>query len=244
MVSWPSGLSVAAETAAPSREVGQAGLGVVLALRGVVDVLDVGLEEAVEGDRATAGAEDRVAAVGGGAADADRHRVADRVLHLRGDGAHPDQLVEPELLARQAGLGGRAERLAGRADRLVRLLGVLHLGGVGARGVGEVLGAVQLAHLVARRADRGARERRGVGTHVGDEAVLVEPLRDRHRHAGAHPELAAGLLLQRGGAEGRRTASGGRAWTRPSGRRTSCRRGRWPATRRRRGRGGRARPCP
>ncbi len=30
--------------------------------------------------------------------------LADGVLHLRGDGAHPDQLVEPELLAGQAGL--------------------------------------------------------------------------------------------------------------------------------------------
>ena len=138
------------------------------------------------------------------------HRVADRVLHLRGDGAHPDQLVEAELLARQPGLRRGAERLAGRPDRLVRLLRVLHLGGVGARRVGQVLGAVQLAHLVARGTDRGARERRGVRTHVGDEAVLVEPLRDRHRHAGAHPELAAGLLLQRGGAEGgvRRAAVG------------------------------------
>ena len=191
-------------------ERGQAGLGVVAPLGGVVDVLDVGLEEPVEGDRAAARAEDHVAAVGRSATEADGDRVADGVLHLGGDGAHPDQLVEAELLAGQAGLRRGAERLAGRPDRLVGLLGVLHLGGVGPRRVGQVLGAVELTHLVAGRTDRAARERRGVRTHVGDEAVLVEPLRDRHRHAGAHAELAAGLLLQRGGAEGgvRRAAVG------------------------------------
>ena len=204
-------------------QVGQPGLDVVAALGRVVDVLDVGLEEAVEGDRAAARAEDRVAAVGGGTADADRHRVADRVLHLRGDGAHPDQLVEPELLAGQAGLGGGAERLAGRADRLVRLLGVLDLRGVGPRRVGQVLRAVQLPDLVAGGTDRAARERRGVGAHVGDVAVLVEPLRDRHRHARRSSRAcgwppAAAWWCGRG-----RTASGGRAWTRPSGRRTTCR---------------------
>ena len=54
----------------------------------------------------------------------------------------------------------RAERLAGRTDGLVRLLGVLDLAGVGARGVREVLRAVQLAHLGARRVERGLRQRR------------------------------------------------------------------------------------
>ena len=83
----------------------------------------------------------------------------------------------------------------------MRLLGVLDLGGVGAGRVGEVLGAVQLADLAARRVDRCPRQGRGVGTHVGDEAVLVQPLRHRHRGRGAHAELAAGLLLQRRGAE-------------------------------------------
>ncbi len=69
--------------------------------------------------------------------------------------------------------------------------------------VGEVLRAVQLADLAARRTDRRARQGRGVGTHVGDEAVLVEPLRHRHRGRGAHAELPARLLLEGGGAERR-----------------------------------------
>ena len=169
----------------------------------VVGALDVRLEEAVEGDHPAGGGEHHVLAGGGGPAEAHGHAAALGVLHLRGDGAHPDQLVEPELVAVQPGLGRGAEVLAGRADRLVGLLGVLHLRGVGPRLVGDVLRAVQLAGLVARRVDRGLRQRRGVGAHVGDEAVLVEPLRDRHGARGAVAELAGGLLLQRGGAERR-----------------------------------------
>ena len=182
--------------------VGQPGL-LVVGGGPVVAALDVGLEEPVEGDHATAGGEHDVLAGAGRAAEADRHRVALRVLHLRGDGAHPDQLVEPELVAGQARLGRRTERVAGRSDRLVRLLGVLDLGGVDAGGVGDVLRAVEVACLAPRRGDRRLRERRGVGAHVGDEAVLVEPLRHRHRGGGAEAELAAGLLLQGRRAEGR-----------------------------------------
>ena len=91
----------------------------------------------------------------------------------------------------------RTEGVAGGPDRLVRLLGVLDLRGVDARGVGEVLRAVELACLRPGRCDRRLRQRRGVGAHVGDVAVLVEPLGDRHRPRGAEAELAAGLLLQR-----------------------------------------------
>ncbi len=181
------------------RQPGLAVVGVAL----VVAALDVRLEEAVEGDHPARGGEDHVLAGRGGAAEPDRDRTALGVGHLRGDGAHPDQLVEPELLPREPGLRRGAEVLTGRPDRLVGLLGVLDLRGVGARLVRDVLGAVQLAGLLARRGDRGLRERRGVGAHVGDEAVLVEPLRDGHRPRGAEPELAGGLLLQRRGAERR-----------------------------------------
>ena len=113
-------------------QVGQRHLVVVGALA-AVGALDVGLEEAVEGDHPAGGGEHDVPAVGRRAADPDRDRLADGVLHLRGDGAHPDQLVEAELLAGQPGLRRRAERLARGPDRLVRLLGVLDLAGVGAR---------------------------------------------------------------------------------------------------------------
>ncbi len=85
----------------------------------------------------------------------------------------------------------------------MRLLRVLHLAGVGARGVRDVAGAVELRRLLAGRADRGLRQRHRVGAHIGDVAVLVQPLRDGHRVLGGEAELARRLLLQRGGAERR-----------------------------------------
>src|ERR1700749_4626377 len=60
---------------------------------------------------------------------ADRHRLAGGVLHLAGDGALPDQVVKPQLVGAQPGalrLLRGAEPVAGRPDRLVRLLGILH----------------------------------------------------------------------------------------------------------------------
>ena len=139
----------------------------------------------------------RRAAVEGGA---ELHRSGGPagVGHLRGDGALPDQVVEGEVLAAQlAGhLGGRAEAVTGGADRLVRLLRVLDLLLVVARGVGHVLGAVHLARLGAGGGQRGLRQRGAVGSHVGDVAVLVEPLGDPHRVAAVEPQLARGLLLQ------------------------------------------------
>ncbi len=137
---------------------------------------------------------------------ADRHGLARGVLHLAGDGALPDQVVKPQLVGAQPGalrLGRGAEPVAGRPDRLVRLLGVLHLVRVGTRRVRYVLGAVQLAGLVAGGVDRGLRQRDRVGPHVGDVAVLVKPLRDGHRVLGGEAELAARLLLQRGSPERR-----------------------------------------
>ncbi len=88
------------------------------------------------------------------------------------------------------------------------LLRVLHLGGVGAGRVREVLSAVQLLHLPARSADRRARERGGVGAHIGDVAVFVESLSDAHRAGGTKSHLATGFLLQ-----GRRAKRGVRRAT-------------------------------
>ena len=136
------------------------------------------------------------AAVGG---DAHGHGLAARVRHLRGDGALPDQVVQLELVTRElaADLVRRAEAVAGRTDRLVRLLRVLHLALVPARLRGHRVGAVELAGLVARGGQRRLRQRRRVGAHVGDVAVLVEALRDAHRLLRREPQLPARLLLQR-----------------------------------------------
>ena len=145
-----------------------------------------------------------------GRAEPDGGGGAAGVGHLRGDGALPDQLVEGELLAAQlAGhLGRGAEPVTGGADRLVRLLGVLDLLLVVARGVGHVLGAVHLARLGAGGGQRGLRQRGAVGPHVGDVAVLVEPLGDPHRVAAVEPQLARGLLLQGARRERRARAAG------------------------------------
>ena len=145
-----------------------------------------------------------------GRAEAHGCRGAAGVGHLRGDGALPDQVVEGEVLAAQltGHLGGRAEPVTGGADRLVRLLGVLDLLLVVPRGVGHVLGAVHLARLGAGGGQRGLRQRGAVGSHVGDVAVLVEPLGDPHRVAAVEPQLARGLLLQGARRERRARAAG------------------------------------
>ena len=127
------------------------------------------------------------------------------VGHLRCDGALPDQVVELPVVAVQHALqlARGAERVARRADRLVRLLGVLALALVDAGLLGHGLGAVQRLRLGASRVDRLLRERGRVGAHIGDVAVLVERLRDAHGLAGREAQLAAGLLLQRRGRERR-----------------------------------------
>jgi hypothetical protein len=83
----------------------------------------------------------------------------------------------------------------------VRLLSVLDLAGVDPRLVGQVVGAEQLPDLIARGGDRRLRQRHRVGSHVGDEAGLVEVLGDRHRALRGEAELAAGLLLHGRGPE-------------------------------------------
>ena len=85
------------------RHVGQLDLLVVALLVGVVAGLDVRLEEAVERDRPARAGELHRLAGGRVGADAQRDRLALGVLHLRRDGALPDELVQPGLVAGQAG---------------------------------------------------------------------------------------------------------------------------------------------
>ena len=80
----------------------------------------------------------------GWACDLDRDRETLGILHLRGDRAHPDQLVEPELITAQPGLRWGQEGFTCRADRLVRFLRILDPGGVDARLVRQVVRAVKL----------------------------------------------------------------------------------------------------
>ena len=143
------------------------------------------------------------------AAHPHRDALPARLRHLAGHGALPDQLVETQLVGFELALE-LARRLehARRADRLVRLLRVLHLGLVLARLRGEVLLAVLRLDGVADVPDRRIGERGRVGAHVGDVPVLVEPLRDLHGAPRAEAQLAVGLLLQRRGGERRRRVGG------------------------------------
>ena len=163
-----------------------------------VAALLVGGEEAAECDHRAGGAELRLLARRGGAGDAERDGLAGGVLHLRGDRADPDQLVQRELVTVQLAcqLLRRSKRVAGRPDRLMRLLRVLHLALVAARLLRDVLVAVQLARLAASGGERRLRQRRRVGAHVRDVAVLVEALGESHRRLGREAELAARVLLQ------------------------------------------------
>ena len=81
------------------------------------------------------------------------------------------------------------------------LLRVLHLRGVDAGFRGQVACPEQLLDLVAGRRDGGVRQGDGVGSHVGDEALLVELLGHRHGSLRGEAEFPAGLLLEGGGAE-------------------------------------------
>ena len=186
-------------------EVRQDDLAVFQRRFGIVAALDVGAKEAGEIDALARGAEGGLAGLEG-----DRHGGLPRVGHLRGHGALPDQLVERQVPPVETGLLRVAEGGAGRPDGLVGLLRVGALRGVPAGRVGEVVGAIEGGDRLPRGADGLLRQVDRVGTHVGDEAALVEPLRRPHGVARAQPELAVGFLLQRGGGEGRRrTADAG-----------------------------------
>ena len=127
-----------------------------------------------------------------------------RVVHLRGDGPLPDELVEPPLFAAELApdLGGGAEAVAGGPDRLVSLLGVFHPAPVHPRGARDRMVSVKGAGLFPGGSDCGVRQRRRVGSHVGDVPALIQVLGDLHRPLGRKAQLAGGLLLKRRGDEG------------------------------------------
>src|SRR5690606_3089447 len=127
-------------------------------------------------------------------------------IHLRSDGALPDQLVEPILIVVEIAAEILRRALGRRrADRLVLLLRVLRLRRIAARRLGKVLLAVALRDHAAQLVERLVRERDRVGAHVRDQTdraladvdALIEALRDRHRLLRAEAELARRFLLQR-----------------------------------------------
>ena len=176
----------------------------LLLLGVVVAALLVGGEEAAERDHRARGGELGVAPVRRRRAEPQRDGLPARIGHLRGERPLPDQVVEGELVPVQLALEllRRPEGVAGGPDRLVRLLRVLDLAGVLARRVRNRVRAVELDGLAAGGGQRGLRQRRRVGAHVGDVAVLVEALGDPHRRLRRVAELAARLLLERRRHEG------------------------------------------
>src|SRR5438093_1899120 len=179
-------------------QIRQAALVVVGLLVGVATFLVRG-EEAAERNHRAGGAELRLLAAGRRTGDAQRNGLTLRILHLRRDRSDPDQLVQRVLIAVELSLHvlRRAERVARRANRLVRLLRVLHLALVPPWLLGNEVRAVQLAGLRTGRLERRLRQGRRIGPHVRDVAVLVQALRDPHRGLGGEAKLAACLLLQR-----------------------------------------------
>ena len=179
---------------------------------GGVGALFVGGEESAEGDDGAAGAEAGVVSAVEIGADLDRRSLSLGVGHLAGHGALPDQVVEAELLTAEllGHLRRSAEGVTGRTDRLVGLLRGLLLARVLTWGLRDEFGTVEFGHLFASGGDRLPGQRRGVRTHIGDVAVLVERLRRAHGLTCAHAQLAAGFLLQgRGGERGRWSAGVG-----------------------------------
>ena len=189
-------------------ELGQAAL-VVVAIAGLVPVLPVEPQEAVEGQHRTGCAQAGGALVDG---DIDADLLELRARHLACQSALPDQLVEPPGVGLEhAAQIGRPAGQVGRADRLMGFLGVLGLGLVDPRAVRQVGVAEIVGDGLARGADRFLGNLNAVGPHVGDQAdrlaldvdTLVELLSEAHGAARAQSQLARGLLLQGRGGEWR-----------------------------------------
>ena len=187
-------------------ESGKALLGVIgeIVAIGLPSGFHIGLEETRKGDGAPSGGEFAALARRGVAKHGYLHGGATRVGHLGSYGALPNQLVQLKFLGVElrVQLAGGGKSLTGGTDGLVRLLRILHLARVLARGGGKVIGAVKLACLSAGGLNAGFGKRGGVGTHIGDVTVLIEALGDAHGALGGVMQFAPGLLLQRRGHKG------------------------------------------
>ena len=119
-------------------QAGQTLLGVVghIATIGGGGGFHIGTQETGEGQGAARCGELGLLPRGGRTGNGHLHGGALGIRHLGGDGALPDQLIELKLLRIELTmqLTGGGEGFTGGADRLVGLLGVLHLAVIGARG--------------------------------------------------------------------------------------------------------------
>ena len=179
----------------------------VVLLGRIVGVLAVQLQEAVEGDDRAGGAQRGPLAVGhdptvtwSSSADC----ICEATARFQISSYSRRWSVDRGSARRCPACGD-----VGRADRLVRFLGVLGLALVFARRRRQVVRAEARLDMVADRGDRLARHLHAVGPHIGDQAdglaadidAFVELLRRAHRLLRAEAQLARGLLLQGGGGE-------------------------------------------
>ena len=119
--------------------------------------------------------------------------------HLRRHGTLPDQLIESFLGRVTLDRGAIQIR---RTDSLVSLLRALGLGLIVANLV--ILLAEELNNLLLGLRQSLTRQIDRVGTHIGDQTLLVQTLCQRHRLRHRHTQLTACLLLQGRGGEGGR----------------------------------------
>ena len=185
---------------------------------GIVAMVDIGGEEAVEADHLTARPQ-LCRLVARGREDLHRRSLDLGRGHLAGDAALPDQLVKAQLVAVQEALDifGRAGK-ARRADRFVGFLGVLGLGRIVARLFRQIALAEPGLDRLAGVGDRFGRHLDAVGSHISDEAdrlaaeldALVKLLSHLHGARSREAELGGGGLLKAGGGERR-------AWIAASG---------------------------
>ncbi len=188
-------------------EEGQHLLVAVLGLLVVLAFLVHGHEAGVD-DGGAVGAE-QVAFAGG---QVRRHGVQGGMHHLAGQGALPDQVVEPGLfLAQVLGEILRVIKDGSRADGLVGFLGVLGLGLEHPGLVRHLLLAVLVGDIAADLVNGLVGQGYGVGTHVGDQThgaiadvhAFIQLLGHAHGAVGGEAQLARRFLLQGGGGEGR-----------------------------------------
>ena len=114
------------------------------------------------------------------------------IRHLRSDGSLPDQVIKCKLLTIQnrGNLRGRAEVIPGGANGLVSFLRTLGGSAIDTRLLSHGLGPIKFLSLLAGSLDGLRGQGRRVGTHVGDEARLVQGLSGAHRRGSVPVELA------------------------------------------------------
>ena len=154
----------------------------------IILIFAVEFQETVKGNHRTGSAELRAAILGG---DIHRGLVHFGRGHLGCDRALPDQIIKPGLRAFQfAAHGIGAARDIGWADRLMRFLRVLGLGGIFARRGGHVIRPECAFDVITNGGNGFARHGHAIGPHIGDVAGLIQSLRGAHGLLRAHAKLA------------------------------------------------------